>query len=354
MNHTLTLDGQTYSREELFGMALEGAESPKEYLRLFWNFIADWLDGNDYVEVSTSGSTGKPKRIRVLKQHMVNSALMTCEALDLHAGDSALLCLSTGYIAGKMMVVRAMVAGLDLTVVEPSGTPYIDKDYTFCAMVPMQVFNLASSGHLVFSLNRISKLIIGAGAISSTLKKMVEPLTVTCYSTYGMTETVSHIALHRLNGSNRQHAYYPMPNVAVSLNNKGCLVIDAPLVTSSRLETHDIAEINPDGSFRILGRFDNIINTGGVKISPEVVEAKLSGCSHVPFVISSLPDQRLGEMVVLVVEGTEDFILNYKDILLPYETPKKVVHVGKIPLTPNGKVDRIALRKLISAQKNRL
>jgi o-succinylbenzoate---CoA ligase len=352
MDCTLTINGQAYSREELLGMALEGAESPKEYLRLFWNFIADWLDGNDYVEVSTSGSTGNPKRIRVLKQHMINSARMTCEALELHAGDSALLCLSTGYIAGKMMVVRAMVADLDLTVVEPSGMPNIDKDYTFCAMVPMQVFNLASSGEHVFSLNRIGKLIIGGGAISSSLKKMVEPLTVTCYSTYGMTETVSHIALHRLNGCNRQHAYYPMPNVAVSLNSKGCLVIDAPLVTSLRLETNDIAEVYADGSFRILGRLDNIINTGGVKISPEVVEAKLSGCSHACFAISSLPDQRLGEMVVLVVEGDGDAIFNYKDVLLPYEMPKKVVHVDKIPLTPNGKVDRVALRKLISAQKN--
>jgi Acyl-CoA synthetases (AMP-forming)/AMP-acid ligases II len=350
MNYTLTLNGQTYSREELLGMALEGAESPKEYLRLFWNFIADWLDGNDYVEVSTSGSTGKPKKIRVLKQHMVNSARMTCDALGLQKGDSALLCLSTGYIAGKMMVVRAMVGGLDLTVVEPSGTPLIDKDYIFCAMVPMQVFNLAPSGHLVFTLNRISNLIIGGGAISSTLKKMIEPLTVTCYSTYGMTETVSHIALHRLNGSNRQHAYHPMPNVAVSLNEKGCLVIDAPLVTSSKLVTNDIAEVYPDGSFKILGRLDNIINTGGVKVSPEVVEAKLSGCAHVSFAISSVPDQRLGDMVVLVVEGAEDFIFNYRDVLLSYEMPKKIIHLGNIPHTPNGKVDRIALRKLISSQ----
>lgn len=331
-------------------MASENTDSTKEYLRLFWKFIAEWFDKKEYVEVSTSGSTGTPKIIRVLKQHMVNSARMTCDSLGLQAGDSALLCLSTGYIAGKMMVVRAMVAGLDLTIVEPSGTPFIDKDYTFCAMVPMQVFNLASSGEHVSSLNRIKNLIIGGGAISSSLKKMIDRLTVSCYSTYGMTETVSHIALRKLNGSNRQQAYHPMPNVTISLNGNGCLVVDAPLIAEIRLETNDIAEIYPDGSFRILGRFDNIINTGGIKVLPEVVEAKLSGCSHSCFAISSIPDQRLGEMVVLVVEGNEDFILNFKDVLLPYETPKKVVHVGRIPHTLNGKVDRIALRKLICTQ----
>lgn len=349
MDYTLTLNGSTYSRGELLDLVSENESSPKEYLRLFWTFIGEWFDDKEYLEVYTSGSTGRPKKIRVLKQHMVNSARMTCDALGLQTGDSALLCLSTGYIAGKMMVVRAMVAGLDLTLVEPSGTPTIDKDYTFCAMVPMQVFNLASSGHLVFSLNRIGKLIIGGGPISSDLKKMLEPLTVACYSTYGMTETVSHVALRRLNGSCKQHAYYPMPNVAVSLNEEGCLVIDAPLVASTRLETNDIGEISPDGSFKILGRLDNVINTGGVKVSPEVVEAKLSGCSNVPFAISWLPDRQLGEKVVLVVEGNGDFILNYKDILLPYETPKKVVRVGKIPLTPNGKIDRVALRMLIFA-----
>jgi O-succinylbenzoic acid--CoA ligase len=349
MNQTLTINGRTYVKKQLLQKAAEYANSDKEYLRVFWQFIAEWFDDNNFVEVSTSGSTGKPKRIKVLKEHMENSARMTCSALGLQQGDRALLCLSVGYIAGKMMVVRSLVAGLDLTIADPSGTPFIDRDYTFCAMVPMQVFNLASSDEYIFSLNKIGKLIIGGGAVSSSLKKMVEPLTVACYSTYGMTETVSHIALRRINGSGKQNAYYPMPNVQLTLNENGCLVIDAPLVASDRLETTDIAQINPDGSFKILGRIDNIINTGGVKISPEVVEAKLSGCAHCSFAISSIPDQRLGEMVVLVVEGKDDFIFNFKDVLLPYETPKKVIHVRHIPVTAAGKIDRVALRTLLLA-----
>lgn len=348
MNYSLTLNGQLYSKEALLDLAAANGQSDAEYLSLFWKFIADWFDDKEYVEVSTSGSTGDPKRIRVLKQHMVNSALMTCDALGLHKGDSALLCLSTGYIAGKMMVVRAMVAGLDLYVVEPCGAPVIDRDYAFCAMVPMQVFNLATSDR-VLSLNRIGRLIIGGGAISSPLKKMLKPLTVVCYSTYGMTETVSHVALRRLNGADPQQAYHPMPDVTISLNANGCLVIEAPRVVNHRLVTHDIAEIYPDGSFKILGRLDNIINTGGVKVSPEVIEAKLSGCTKACLVISSVADERFGEKVVLVVEGIDEVLINYKDILAPYEIPKMEVHLPAIPRTPNGKIDRVKLRALLSS-----
>lgn len=345
--NSLTINGIRHTSDELKKLALQYENSHQEYIREFWKFVGEWYNDSSYVEVSTSGSTGTPKKIKVLKKLMVNSALMTCGYLKLEPGDNALLCLSTGYIAGKMMVVRAIVADLNLTVVEPSGTPFIDKPYAFCAMVPMQVFNILSSPEQQFSINQIGKLIIGGGAVSSSLRGMIEHLTVECFATYGMTETVSHIALRKLNGADKQSSYYPLSEVKVSLDERSCLVIDAPLVTTSILTTNDIAEILDDGSFRILGRIDNIINSGGIKIIPEVVEAKLSGCTNRSFAISSVPDDRFGEKIVLVVEGENQSIFNFNDVLQPYERPKLIIVVNAIPTTANGKINRIALRELL-------
>lgn len=345
---SLTLNGVTYSSKELKVLVSTSSDLSEGYLRDFWSFIGEWYNDNDYVVVSTSGSTGKPKQLKVLKQHMVNSARMTCSALGLERGDNALLCLSTGYIAGKMMVVRAIVAGLNLTVIEPCGTPYIDKDYAFCAMVPMQVYNILTSSERMFSLSQVGKLIIGGGPISADLRQEIEQLTVECYSTYGMTETVSHIALRRLNGLHKQHSYHPFQGVTISLNSNGCLIIDAPSVCSSRLVTNDIAEIEEDGSFRILGRLDNVINTGGVKVIPEEVELKIGGCTTHSYAISSQPDARLGEKVVLVIEGGMECLFYFDDVLTPYERPRRIVYVDKIPLTPNGKINRVALREILA------
>lgn len=341
---SLTLNGITYSSESLKKMAQINVEIGEGYLREFWSFIGEWFNDEEFVVVSTSGSTGKPKRLKVLKQHMINSAELTCRSLGLVQGDNALLCLSTGFIAGKMMVVRAIVAGLNLTIVEPCGTPFIDKDYAFCAMVPMQVYNILSSVDHQFTINQIGKLIIGGGAVSSELRQRIEPLTVACYSTYGMTETVSHIALRRLNGPQKQQSYYPLEGITVSTNSSSCLVIDAPGISPSRLVTNDIAEIEPDGSFKILGRLDNVINSGGIKIIPEVVESKISGCTTHPYAVSSIPDARLGEMVVLVVEGEVECIFYFDDVLTHYERPKKIIYIDRIPQTSNGKIDRVALR----------
>lgn len=347
----LVLNGVPYTKSALLQKALGLGVAAPEYERSFWNFVASWYDENDYIEVSTSGSTGAPKTMRVKKQHMANSARMTCAALELKEGASALLCLSPAYIAGKMMVVRAIVGKLNLTLVEPSGMPQVEGYYDFCAMVPMQLFNLTTTATGLEALNRISKLIIGGGAVSSNLRKQIAELKVTCYSTYGMTETVSHIALKQLNGKGQQQAYHPMHGVKVGVNSKGCLVIDAPQVSADLVETTDMVQLLDDGTFHILGRYDNIINSGGVKISPEEVEHKLSGCSSTHFAISSVPDERLGEMVVIAIEGQADCIFNFKDILTPFEVPRKVFYLDKIPTTANGKIDRRALKELLKKSK---
>lgn len=347
MSQLITIAGRGYTVDELRLKAAQNLSYTNLYEQEFWSFLAEWFADTPHVSVQTSGSTGRPKRLYVKKEHMVSSALMTLKTLGISPGDNALLCLSAGYIAGKMMVVRALVGGLNLTVVEPSGTPTIDRDYQLCAMVPMQVYNLVSLPDDDLSINRIGQLIIGGSPITSTLRDQIKTLTVACYSTYGMTETVSHVALRRLNGSDRQRAYYPLDGIRVSLNESGCLVITAPSITDGPVVTNDLAEIAPDGGFRILGRIDNVINTGGVKVIPEDVEAKLSGCTAHAFAVSSIPDDRLGEKVVLVVEGAADCLFNFDGVLRPYERPKAVIKIDKIPVTVNGKIDRVALRKVI-------
>ena len=227
-------------------------------------FISDWKSASPYLEVQTSGSTGTPKRIMVRKEQMVNSARLTCDYLGLRQGDKALLCMPLRYIAGKMMVVRSLVAGLDLVIREPSGHPMADIDMPlrFAAMIPLQVYNTLQVPEERERLCQIDILIIGGGSIDHELETRIQELPICVYSTYGMTETLSHIALRRLNGPDASPYYTPFPSVKLSLSTDDTLIIDAPLVTDETLVTNDVAELLPDGRFRILGRKDNIINSG--------------------------------------------------------------------------------------------
>ena len=226
------------------------------------SFLEEWNNGLPYVEVKTSGSTGAPKRMRVEKCRMMNSARVTCDFLGLKAGDTALLCMSTDYIAGKMMVVRAIERGLQLITVEPSGHPLAGQkglapSIDFAAMVPLQVYNSLQVPEERERLRNIRHLIIGGGAIDEGLQAALRDFPNAVWSTYGMTETLSHIALRRLNGVGATDWYTPFEGVTLSQTEDGCLVIDAPAVHDGKLVTNDIAALRTDGSFRILGRKDN-------------------------------------------------------------------------------------------------
>ena len=255
-------------------------------------FLEEWNNDSPYVEVKTSGSTGGPKRMLVEKQRMRASARITCDFLGLKAGDTALLCMSLDYIAGKMMVVRSKERGLKLITVPPSGhplsTPHSPLD--FAAMVPMQVYNSLQVPEEKERLMQIRHLIIGGGAIDDTLAAALKDFPNHVWSTYGMTETLSHIALRRLNGADASDWYTPFPSVKVSLNEDDCLVIDAPLVSPSRLITNDIADLSSgtgsSDKFRILGRKDNVICSGGIKIQIEEVERLLRAHVSSPFMIT--------------------------------------------------------------------
>ena len=313
------------------------------------DFLAEWHNESAYVHVQTSGSTGAPKPMLVEKQRMLNSARITCDFLGLREGDTALLCMSLDYIAGKMMVVRSIERGLKLITVAPSGHP-LSQDgkgwgIDFAAMVPMQVYNSLQVPEECERLKQIRHLIIGGGAIDDSLAAALKTFPNHVWSTYGMTETLSHIALRRLNGPDASEWYTPFPSVKISLNEEGCLVIDAPEVCPERLVTNDIADLSlgpgPSDRFRILGRKDNVICSGGIKIQIETVERQLRPHLQAPFLITKRHDAKFGEAVVLLTEGTVDEARAVCERILPkYHHPRVYLHVDQIPLTETGKPAR--------------
>ena len=312
------------------------------------------------MEVKTSGSTGEPKRMMVEKSRMLNSARITCDFLGLKPGDTALLCMSTDYIAGKMMIVRSIERGLKLVEVEPCGHPLDIKHLTlnilgqakrqsrakhcqidFAAMVPMQVYNSLQVPEEKERLMAIRHLIIGGGAIDDAMEEELKKFPNAVWSTYGMTETLSHIALRRISGPEASEWYMPFPTVKLSTTDEGCLVIDAPEVCADTLVTNDIVELKSDGRFRVLGRKDNVICSGGIKIQIEEVERELKPYARVPYIISKKKDEKFGEIVVLLTEGDIDEMNTICEKYLPkYHRPKLYLHVDQIPLTETGKPAR--------------
>lgn len=293
---------------------------------------------------------------------MLNSAKITCDFLGLKPGDTALLCMSLDYIAGKMMVVRSIERGLKLISVKPSGHPLkdIDTDITFAAMVPMQVYNTLQVPEERVRLTHIKHLIIGGGAIDAALEAELRSLSgnIAIWSTYGMTETLSHIALRRINGKEASEWYQPFDSVKVSQTEEGCLVIDAPLVCKQPLVTNDIVEIQPyiynkvreEGvRFRIKGRKDNVICSGGIKIQIEEVENLLKPHLLRPFMLAKKKDEKFGEIAVLLtededlkkVEATVRRLLS--DNSKKYWIPREYMHVDHLPLTETGKPKRACL-----------
>ncbi|WP_455591720.1 AMP-binding protein [Bacteroides sp.] len=347
---TLILDGKRYSREEIYALHRELGSGASPVRDLFV-FLADWFDESPTLDVHTSGSTGVPKVLTVRKEQMMQSARLTCEYLHLNAGDTALLCMPLQYIAGKMVVVRALVAGLNLILRTPSGHPLADVDFPlrFAAMIPLQVYNTLQVPEERERLCQTDVLIIGGGAIDKELEKEIARLPGEVYSTYGMTETLSHIALRRLNGTEASSHYHPFSTVRLSLSPEETLVIEAPLVCDGTLVTNDVAKIYEDGSFTIFGRRDNIINSGGIKIQIERIEEILRPLFPAFLAVTSVPDLKLGEAMVLLIEGTtamehiEEIVATS---LSRYERPRYVRMVDAVPLTGSGKVDRAACRLL--------
>ena len=330
---TITIEGVNYSAKD-FEM-IQVFNNP--FRNDLYSFLHDWFSDNPTLTVQTSGSTGIPKEIQVEKERMMQSARLTCSFLGLKAGDKALLCMNLKYIGAKMVVVRSLIAGLDLYITTPCGNPLKNTttQYDFAAMVPMQVFNSLQDKEQKQRLSRIKHLIIGGGAIDPQIAEEIRLFPNHVYSTYGMTETLSHIALRKLNGQDYSDRYYPFESVSLSLSAEQTLIINAPLVNTEKLQTNDIAVLLEDGSFRIIGRKDE-------------VETLLKSCISGNFAISSIPDPKFGEIVVLVTEhDTTINITELETTLPPYFIPKRTMQIEQIPLTENGKISRAKLKTLL-------
>lgn len=355
---TITIEGTTYSAAEATPSDGRQSALQEKFRREYGeesfhatlaDFLAEWFDGSDTLKVHTSGSTGTPKELWVEKRRMMNSAMMTVSFLNLQPGNTALLCMPMQYIAGKMVVVRALVAGLNLWPVEPSGHPlkYLKKAPDFAAMIPLQVFNSLAVPEECSTLQRTAHLIIGGGAVDTDMEAALKHFPNAVWSTYGMTETLSHIALRRLSGPEASLWYTPFEDVSLCLSETGTLVIRAPKVCKEILVTNDMAELNADRQFRIIGRRDNIINTGGMKVQIEQVETALRPLLASPFMITSVPDPKFGERIVMLIQGhtEKEEIEKAFASLPPYWRPKQTFSIDSLPLTGTGKPDRATARR---------
>ena len=329
-------------------------------------FLSEWNNDSPLLRVHTSGSTGKPKPIWVEKQRMLNSARITCDFLGLQKHDTALLCMPLDYIAGKMVVVRTLERGMQLLSVKPSGHPLSseslqqlenpERPITFAAMVPLQVYNSLQIPEERKRLMQIKHLIIGGGAIDEKLSEELKNFPNAVWSTYGMTETLSHIALRRLNGPQATEWYTPFEGIEVCLNHEKCLTIHAPAVCNQTLITNDIAELQTFKTdeneafvrFRIIGRKDKVIDSGGVTIQIEEVERTLKPHLTGDFAITSITDEKFGEAVVLLTTLTDITIVDTicKKILPKFWQPRHIFHTDNIPQTETGKPARANIRQL--------
>lgn len=348
---TLWING----RRAFIEKVVQGAELPRsDFEESTFDFIRQWLQGKEAFDMVTSGSTGEPKTITVTRRQMVMSASKTAEKIQLQKNDAALVCIDTKYIGGKMMLVRSLVMGMPILALDPAANPLakipIDKRVQFTALVPYQIREILESKH-PHLLNNPNKVLVGGAPLRSRDAERLAGYQCEFYETYGMTETVSHIALRLMNTQRKQQYFEVLPGVTISSDDRGCLII-----TSDHLEkpvvTNDLVEIVGEGRFLWLGRFDRTINSGGVKVHPEKIEQALDrifGEAKFPhrFFIAALPDDKLGNRVVLILEGVQnssevliEALRKLKASLTPYEFPKEAYTIGEFRMTRTQKIDQ--------------
>lgn len=342
-NH-LIIEGVHHNREQLINEIVPSLiNSDEEWKPDIGRFISVWLNDSETVTVNTSGSTGTPKAIEIKKSAMVLSAQKTIRFFDVKPNSKALLALPARYIAGRMMIVRAFVGKWDISFKNPSSLEISDNEhYNFTALVPLQAEKLLNSN---FNFNNSGTLILGGATTPPALAQQLSTYNV--WETYGMTETVSHIALRKCGDT----YFTPLDGVFLSTDNRGCLVIGAPGISDKTLITNDIVELSNDGRFTFCGRADNVINSGGIKLFPEQIEKKLQPIINSPFVIIGLPHLVLGEQVVLIIQADMGISNLGKIIathLSKYEIPKKIFFIPQLFYTNNGKLDRLRIKRYIT------
>ena len=363
------LNGKSYPVSQLANVCDRPELS--DFERRVLQFGRDWRSGCETFTLHTSGSTGEPKPIAITRDQMATSARLTVRALGLQPGNRALVCLGIDYIAGMMMLVRGLECGLHLTIVDPVSRPLLafspSTRFDFTAMVPLQLQEtLNGAPHEFEMLDAMQGVLIGGGPVSQALTAQLQRVSAPLYHTYGMTETVSHIALRRLNGPERSDRFVPFDGVHLQLDERGCLAITSALTRGETLNTNDVVDLYPDGTFVWLGRIDNVINSGGVKVQTEKVETALETCflrgwngvyAKRRFFVGALDDPRLGQAVVAVMEGhawspeiEAGLRAHLQQSLTRYEMPRQFLFVPKLMETRTGKIDRRANLAHVTAQ----
>lgn len=326
-------NGNSHSVSSLIDFANDLIHSENQHEKDAAQFIIDWFDDSNFIVLTTSGTTGNPKQITILKTAMIASVLATAAFFDLNSKFKVLQCLPSKYIAGKMMLLRSFILGFDMDFVIPSSNPLASSltIYDFVAMVPMQVQNS------ITELNRVKILIIGGAKLDDSLRFNLQNITTSVFETFGMTETITHIAARNVN----KDYFEILPNITINTDNRGCLIIDAPLLNSEKIVTNDLVNLLDNNRFQFLGRIDNVINSGGVKLIPEQIEAKLLNKIESRFFIIGVPDKLLGEKAILVIEGEYKSLPNtIFDDLETFEKPKEVKFISNFKETESGKIMR--------------
>ncbi|WP_299436165.1 AMP-binding protein [uncultured Aquimarina sp.] len=355
VHENFSINKQSLDNLGLERIAYDFIKEGEFYEQEVGSFLLDWLNDKDHIIVQTSGSTGKPKKIKIYKQHMINSAKATGKFFKVKEETTALLCLPATYIAGKMMLVRAMVLGWKIDLVPPKTNPLdtVYKQYDFCAMVPLQLDNSINRLHL------IKKLIVGGGTVSENLKELVQGIKTKIFETYGMTETVTHIAARRINPKKKERKdakyFKALPNITLSVDERNCLIIRAPQLNEELIVTNDVVDLKTYKKFIWKGRHDNVINSGGVKLYPEEIETKLQLLIGHRFFITSISDDVLGDKLILIVERDGDVKvketleerIKHIQTISKYENPKEIHFLPKFIETDNGKVQRTKTLELI-------
>ena len=326
-------------------------------------FLNDYLNDSSQLELKTSGTTGKPKSNWIDKVKMVYSARLTGSYFDLKSGDLALLSLSSSYIAAKMMIVRALTLGLTLHIVKPSSNPLLESNLPqiidFAPFVPLQMATMIDNELSLSGLKKIKKIIVGGGNLNYHLSEEIKQLPNKIYETFGMTETLSHVAVRRINDhNNKSLKFNALPGISFETDNRSCLVIDAPEILGEKLVTNDVVKLSDPNSFEWKGRIDNMINSGGIKISPETIEKQLEPYINNPFFVGSVPDNQLGEKVVLIIEDLPNnlHLCNLfelmNEVLPKYHVPKVMYAIPVLKRNSNGKILRKDILEELDEKSN--
>lgn len=339
---TLSLDGYVLKHGEILDYC--DRQGAAHFVDLK-EFIKDWLSPAPEIQIMTSGSTGTPKQIWVRKNDMLWSASQTAQFFNFQQQQRALLALPLSYIAGKMMVVRALYSGLDLILRKPNSQPLAalpsDVPIDFAPFTPMQLAALPDHARLPRTI------LLGGGPVSRQLETTLATVDAKVYHGYGMAETLSHIALRRVNGPNRSDDYTAFPSVTLRQDEQGRLCIQVPFL-DEELVTNDIVSLTGTNSFRWLGRADHVVNTGGIKMFPEEIESTIASYLPDPYFVAGVPDEVLGEKIVLFIERPTPLspaeqtrlLDSLKGVLDKYQVPKDICTVPAFATTHSGKLQR--------------